>query len=168
MEATNGLLWVARVPEPELTIAHARKARGRNAVRFTHPNSAAVLGAWVTGDFLRRLLLAYIPHAQLLVSARGHEQRTVGVPRQRLYNVVVLEGEVCDTGLDIPQLDGVVARGGGEDVLGSRVEEDMADFPTRLLDSSSDRTEARLRTSCGRSALRPGRHRQALRRRCAV
>ena len=32
-------------------------------------------------------------------------------------------------GLDVPELDGEVARGGGEDVFGGRVEENLSYFP---------------------------------------
>lgn len=45
----------------------------------------------------------------------------------------MLEGELGLAGFDIPQLDGVVTRGTGKDVLGSRVEQYMANFPDRVL-----------------------------------
>ena len=77
--------------------------------------------------------LAYIPHAQLLVSAGGNEQRSVGAPRQRLNNVVVLEAELRRACLDIPDLYRVVAGCASKYVLGGGVEEDMADFPARGL-----------------------------------
>lgn len=80
LEAANGLLGVARVPETELTVAHAREASGRDTVGLTHPHSAAVLGTRMTGNLLGGLLLAYIPYAQLLVAARGDEERSVGAP----------------------------------------------------------------------------------------
>lgn len=38
------------------------------------------------------------------------------------------------SGADVPELDGEVARGGGEDVLSRRIEEDLTDLPMRLSD----------------------------------
>jgi hypothetical protein len=46
-----------------------------------------------------------------------------------LDNVVVLESELRQTGLDVPELYGVVARCTSEDVLGGGVEEDVANLP---------------------------------------
>lgn len=80
-------------------------------------------------------------------------------------NVVVLERELWQTGLDVPELYGVVARRASEDVLGGGVEEDMADLPVAVLDANLDR--AHRRTSCGRSAWRQARHQRAPRHRCA-
>jgi hypothetical protein len=74
LEATDGLFGVARIPETKLTVAHARETSSRDTVGLTHPNSAAVLGTWVTRDFLSRLLLSHIPNAQLLVAARRDEE----------------------------------------------------------------------------------------------
>jgi hypothetical protein len=56
-----------------------------------------------------------------------------------LDNVVVLERELRQTGLDVPELYGVVARCTGEDVLGGGVEEDMANLPMTLLDANPAR-----------------------------
>ena len=50
----------------------------------------------------------------------------------------MLEGQGRLTGANIPQLDGEVTRGGGEDVLSGRVEEDLPDFPEAAI-STSDR-----------------------------
>jgi hypothetical protein len=113
-----------------LTVAHLGEASGCNAVRLTHPYSAAVLGAWVSGNLLGGPFLAHIPHAQLLVSAGGDKERAVGAPGQRLDNVVMPEAELGHAGLDIPDLDRVVAGCASKDVLGGSVEEDVTDFPT--------------------------------------
>lgn len=80
LKATNGLLGVARIPETKLAVAHARETSGRDTVGLTHPHSAAVLGTRMTRDLLSGLLLAHIPYAQLLVTARGDEERSVGAP----------------------------------------------------------------------------------------
>ena len=53
-----------------------------------------------------------------------------------MYDVVVLEGKLCGAGLDIPELDSVVAGRRGKDVLGSCVEEDMSYFPVRLSEAA--------------------------------
>lgn len=39
------------------------------------------------------------------------------------------------SGANVPQLDGEIARGGGEDILSRRVEKDLADLSMRLSDS---------------------------------
>lgn len=83
----------------------------------------------MSGNLLCRPFLTHIPHAQLLVSAGGDEERSVGAPGKRLDNVVVPERELGRASLDIPELDGKVTRRTGEDVLGRGVEEDVADFP---------------------------------------
>jgi hypothetical protein len=80
LEAANGLLGVARVPETKLTVAHARETSSRDAVGLTHPYGAAVLGTGVARNFLGRLLLSHIPYAQLLVTARGDEEGSIGAP----------------------------------------------------------------------------------------
>jgi hypothetical protein len=50
----------------------------------------------------------------------------------------VLESELRQTGLDVPELYGVVARCTSEDVLGGGVEEDVANLPTAVLDANAD------------------------------
>jgi hypothetical protein len=74
LEATDGLLGVARIPETKLTVAHTRETSSRDAIGLTHPHSAAVLRTRVTGNLLGGLLLSHIPYAQLLVAARGDEE----------------------------------------------------------------------------------------------
>jgi hypothetical protein len=108
-EAAQGLLRVTRIPQTQLTVAHAGETGGCDAVMLAHPNSAAVLRSGVSRYFLRRLLLSHIPYAQFLVSARGDQVCAVGAPRQRLDNVIVLEGQLCGAGLDIPKLHSIVA-----------------------------------------------------------
>jgi hypothetical protein len=129
LESANGLAGVARVPQTQLAVAHAGEASRGDAVGLAHPHSATILGARVALDLLGGPLLAHIPHAQLLVSARRDELRSVGAPRQRLHNVVVAQSQLGGAGLDVPHLDRVVARGTGQHVLGGGVEQDVADFP---------------------------------------
>lgn len=95
---------------------------------LAHPDGSAVLCAGVAGSLVYGLLLAHIPDANLLVAGGRSEQVAGGVPGQALDNVAVLEGQVRLAGANVPQLDRVVARGGGEDVFGRRVEEDLSDF----------------------------------------
>lgn len=80
LEATNWLGGIARIPQTKLAVTHARKAGCRNAIRLAHPDSATVLCARVARNLLGRLLLSYIPHAQLLISACGYEVGTIGAP----------------------------------------------------------------------------------------
>lgn len=42
----------------------------------------------------------------------------------------MLEGQRGLAGFDVPELNGVIAGGGGEDVFGGGVEENLSDFPT--------------------------------------
>src|SRR5438128_1134313 len=85
-------------------------------------------------NFLSRLLLSHIPHSEFFITACGYQKGSIGAPRKRLYDVVVLEGELSTTGLDIPDLYGIVARRTGKDVFGGRVEQHMADLPMLWLD----------------------------------
>lgn len=63
-----------------------------------------------------------IEDANLLVLACGTHQGTVGIPSNVLGNfTVLLEFQNLGLSLDIPQLDSVVERGSGQDVVGSRV-----------------------------------------------
>ena len=79
VEATDGLVatWL---PERKLPVAHAGETRCRNTVLLAHPHGTAVLGALVAGPDMRRLLLADIPHAQLLVSRGRDHEVSGGVP----------------------------------------------------------------------------------------
>jgi hypothetical protein len=74
--------------------------------------------------------LTDIPESQLLVARCGDKHVAVGAPRQGLDHVVVLEGKLRLSIFKVPELDGVIARRGGKDVLSSRVEQDVADLPT--------------------------------------
>jgi hypothetical protein len=168
LETANGLLGVAGIPQTQLTVAHARETGGCDAVMLAHPHGAAVLGSGVAWDFLRSLFLSHIPHAQLLVSAGCDQVCPVGAPRQRLHNVVVLERQLRGARLDIPQLHRVVAGRRGEDVLGSRVKQDVADFPAGQLEAVGHVVVAAMRTSCGRSASPQAQRRRARRHPCAA
>lgn len=101
---------------------------------LTHPNGARALCALVAGSYVRGLLLTNIPYAQLLVSGGGHQEVAAGVPGKRLHDVVVLQLQWCLSGANVPELDGKVARSGGEDVLGRGVEKDLTDLSMRLSD----------------------------------
>jgi len=100
---------------------------------LTHPHGSTVLGALVTGVLVDGRLLAHIPHAQLLVSGCSDQHITACAPRQTLNDIGVLEGQVGLASANIPQLDGEVAGGGGENVFGGGVEEDMSDLPARAV-----------------------------------
>ena len=79
---------------------------------LAHPHGPAVLGASV---------------ARVLADGLG-EERAARVPAEALHDVAVAEDLVRLAGLDVPELDGEVARGGGEDVLGGGVEVDLSDL----------------------------------------
>lgn len=46
-----------------------------------------------------------------------------------MHNVVVLKSKLGLTSLDIPELYSVVARGTGKDAFGSRIEQNVSNFP---------------------------------------
>lgn len=96
---------------------------------LAQPCHTAVLGAGMTRGFMHRLLLPDIPYPQLLVSRGGGEKRAVGTPRQTLHDVRVLERDLRLPTRDIPELDGEIPRGRGQDVLGCGIEQDLANFP---------------------------------------
>lgn len=121
-KAIDGLSWIARVPETELTITHARETGGSDAVMLAQPHCTTALGSGMALYFNRRRFLSHIPNAELLVSARGDELGAISAPRKRLHNILVLEGQLRLAGFDIPQLHGVVSGGRGEDMVGGRVE----------------------------------------------
>ena len=79
------------------------------------------------------LLLSDIPHTNLLISRGGGEHAAAGVPCQTLDDIVVLEGKRRLAGVDIPKLDGEVARGRGENVFGRGVEENLSNLSFRVL-----------------------------------
>lgn len=81
---------------------------------------------------MRRLLLTYVPHAQLLVPRGRDQQVASGIPRQGLDDIIVPQGQGRLASGDIPELDGEIAGRGGENVLGGRVEDDLADLPVSL------------------------------------
>lgn len=88
----------------------------------------------MAGSYVRGLLLTNIPYAQLLVSGGGHQEVAASIPGKGLHNVVVLQLQWCLSGTNVPELDGKVARGGGENILSRGVEKDLADLSTRLSD----------------------------------
>ena len=77
---------------------------------------------------MRRFLLAYVPYSQLFVSAGSGEQRSSGIPRERLHNIIVFESEASRPNLYIPEFNSVVARGASKDVFGRGIEEDVSDL----------------------------------------
>lgn len=76
------------------------------------------------------LLLPNVPNAQFLVTGGRDKQGAIRTPRHRLYYFVNIESEFRGTGFDVPDLYGKVTGRGSKDVLGSRVEQNMADFPS--------------------------------------
>lgn len=82
----------------------------------------------MTGALVGRALLSHIPHTQFLVTRGGDEHGSACIPRETLDNVRVLESERGGAGVNIPQLDGQVARCGGQDVIGRRIKEYLANF----------------------------------------
>lgn len=131
LEAPDGFLGIASVPQTQLTVAHTGKPSSGDAIVFAHPHCTTVLRTWVARNLLSGFLLPDIPYSEFLVSACGDQERSISTPGQGLDNVVVLEVQFRRTALDIPYLHGIVARSAGKDVLGGGVEEDVAYLSVR-------------------------------------
>ena len=100
---------------------------------LSQPDCATVLGTTMARALVDGLLLSDIPHTNLLISRGGGEHAAAGVPCQTLDDIVVLEGKRRLAGVDIPKLDGEVARGRGENVFGRGVEENLSNLSFRVL-----------------------------------
>jgi len=133
---------VARIPDGELTLDGLGETSGDDLVLVGHPAAAETLDTLVALDLTDGLLLARIEDAELLVTAGRGDEGTVLVPGAALDDIgVATDREELITLLDIPQLDGVVAGGGGEHVVGAGVEVHSADLSlvaTEDLDGLSD------------------------------
>jgi hypothetical protein len=128
MSKSSDGLAATRLPKGNLSLAHLGEASRGKSVVLAQPDCSAVLGARVARRLMHRLLLADIPHSDLLISRRRHEKVTARIPGQALHDVGVLEGQVVLAGTNIPKLDCEVARGRSEDVFGGGVEQDLPDF----------------------------------------
>ncbi|KAI6772375.1 hypothetical protein HG530_003333 [Fusarium avenaceum] len=137
-EAANGLC-PARLPKSYLPLAHTGETSRRKAVVLSQPDSARVLGTAVTGSLVNGLLLSDIPHSNLLISRGGGEHATASVPCQTLDDIVVLESKGRLASADVPELDGEVTRGGGEDVFGRGVEENLSNLSDRGISTLAGR-----------------------------
>jgi hypothetical protein len=96
---------------------------------LAHPHGPTILGARVAGVVVNGLFLSDVPHPNLLVAGGAHEHRALGVPREALHDIADAQLVGGLARRNVPELDGEVARGGGEDVFGGGVEEDLAYFP---------------------------------------
>jgi len=120
---------VARIPDGELTLDGLGETSGDDLVLVGHPAAAETLDTLVALDLADALLLAGIEDTELLITAGRGDEGTVLVPAAALDDIgVATDGEELVTLLDIPQLDGVIAGGGGENVVGAGVEVDSADL----------------------------------------
>lgn len=96
---------------------------------LAQPNSSAVLGASMSRGLVYGLLLTHIPDSDFLVTRGSDEHAAASIPRQTLNNIGVLESQGSLACADVPHLDREIARGGGEDIFGRRVEENVSDLP---------------------------------------
>jgi len=126
---SKGSGHVTRIPDGELTLNSASETSGADLVLVGHPAAAETLDTLVALDLTDSLLLTRIEDTELLITAGRGDKRTVLVPGAALNDIsVTTDREHFVTLLDIPQLDGVIAGGGGEHVVGAGVEVHSADL----------------------------------------
>ena len=133
-EAANGFTRSTDIPQCELTVTHLGETGGRDPVTLTQPHNTTVLRTRMPLGLVRRAFLTGIPYPKLLVSRGGGEKGTVGAPGLRLYHVAQLQGELGSSSLNIPDLDGKVTRGRGQNVFRRGVEKRVSDFPVTMRD----------------------------------
>lgn len=78
-EPSDGIT-AARLPQGNLALAHLGETSRGKAVVLAQPDCSAVLGTCVARVLVHRLLLADIPHSDLLVSRRRDEKVAARVP----------------------------------------------------------------------------------------
>ena len=127
-KSTNWLARASNVPQRHLSVAHLRESSSCNAIVLSHPDSSAVLCTGVASNSVSGPLLTDIPNAKLLVARSRNHHVAVCAPRQALHDIAMLQGEWGVSGLDIPDLDGIVARSGCQYVPCSWVEENLPDL----------------------------------------
>jgi len=137
---------VARIPDAELTLDGLGETSGDDLVLVGHPAATETLDTLVALDLTHSLLLTRIEDTELLITAGRGNEGTVLVPGAALDDIgVATDREELVTLLDIPQLDGVIAGGGGKHVVGAGVEVHSADLSlvatedlNRLSDAGSE------------------------------
>jgi len=122
--AVQRLGEITRIPDGVLTLRSLGETRGEESVAATKEANASSLNTLVGNSFGGDAGLTRINHTDFLVLARGGHDGTVEVPVEGLNEVTVLSLEAEDVLalFNIPNLDCEIGSGGGEDVVGGRVE----------------------------------------------
>jgi hypothetical protein len=120
---------ITRIPDRELTLDGLGETGGDDLVLVAHPAATKTLDTLVALDLTSTLLLTRIEDTEFLITASRGNEGTVLVPRAALNDIgVTTNREELITLLDIPQLDGVIAGGSGEHVVGAGVEVHSTDL----------------------------------------
>ena len=133
---------VTGVPNAELALGELGHTNGHEGTLVTQPQAAGSLGTFVGGDSLGDGAGTRIDDTGLLVLAGGGHHGPIVVPGNGT-NVVGVTSDIRDdgAGVDIPDLDGEIGGGGGEDVVGSGVPVDGSDLTAVTLQSLSGLTD---------------------------
>ena len=125
---------VTGIPDAELTLRELGHTNSHECALGAQPQAAGTLGTLMGGQGLGDGARARIDDASLLVLAGSSHDGTIVVPGDGT-DVVGVASNVGDdlARVDIPDLDGVVSGGGGEDVVGGRVPVDGSDLTTVTL-----------------------------------
>ena len=129
---------VTGIPDAELTLGELGHTDSHECALGAQPQATGTLGTLVGGDGLGDGARARIDDASLLVLAGSGHQGTIVVPGDGT-NVVSVSSNVGDdlARVNIPNLDGVIGGGGGEDVVGGRVPVDGTNLPAVTLQGLS-------------------------------
>jgi hypothetical protein len=128
----------ASLPHGHLAIAHAAEPGRRDAIAVAHPHNAGTLDAAVAlSDAYGVAAGARVEQAELAVAGRGGEELAGWAERNTLDSVPVSDEDGAGglRGSNVPELDGVVANGGREDVLSGGVPEYLANLARGRVDA---------------------------------
>lgn len=78
-ESSDGIA-AAGLPQSNLSLAHLGETSRGKPVVLAQPDCSAVLGTCMACRLMHRLLLADIPHSDLLVSRRRHKKVAARIP----------------------------------------------------------------------------------------
>jgi len=125
----EGLLEVLGVPDGKGTLGGLGETYSEDFVLVTEPSGTTTLDTSVGLNLTSDGVGTRINDTQLLVLAKGGQERTIIVPLNGLDDTtVVINGELLRSILNIPKLNLIVEGRGGQNVVGRGVEGDSTSF----------------------------------------